>query len=78
MKKIRCKVCRTPFIPQKDALYLSAEKPAPLSALVSPPSRIYECFDCPKCGCQTAVNVRITPVEQEAPVAPPGEEETDG
>ena len=71
MQKIKCKVCRFRFAPQKETMYLSTEKVGPLPALTTP-SRIYECFDCPKCGCQTAVNIRMTPV------APLEEEDSDG
>jgi len=71
MKKIRCKVCHSRFTPQKEAMYLSTEKVGTLSALTTP-SRIYECFDCPKCGCQIAANIRMTPVK------PLDEEDSDG
>ena len=73
MKKVKCKVCHTRFIPNKEAMYLSTEKAAPFTAVFSQPSRIYECFDCPRCGCQTAVNIRMTPVE-----ALSEKEDTDG
>ena len=74
MKKIKCKVCNTRFFPQKEAMYLSAEKTAPLSALVSSPPRMFECFDCPRCGCQTAVNIRMAPVD----LPPSKEDAADG
>ena len=67
MKKIKCKVCQTRFTPKKEAMYLTTEKVGPLPALTTP-SRTFECFDCPRCGCQIAVNIRM------APVTPPGEE----
>ena len=61
MKKVKCKVCRTRFIPGKRAMYLASEKVGPLPALTTA-ARTYECFDCPRCGCQIAVNVRMTPL----------------
>jgi len=61
MKKIRCKVCGTRFPATKDAMYIAAEKTTVVSALTTP-TKSFECFDCPKCGCQSAVNVRLTAV----------------
>lgn len=60
MKKFKCRICGTRFLPDKDALYLATERVAPLSALVSSAAKTFECVDCPKCGCQNAVNVRIS------------------
>lgn len=74
MKKIKCKVCKTRFAGTKENLYLATEKTAVLGALTTP-AKTFECFDCPKCGCQNAVNTRM------AAVAEPGddkEEENDG
>ncbi|MDD4511028.1 MAG: hypothetical protein PHY23_09030 [Oscillospiraceae bacterium] len=61
MKKIKCKVCGTRFVGTKEALYLATEKTAVLTALTTP-AKAFECFDCPKCGCQNAVNVRMAAV----------------
>jgi predicted nucleic-acid-binding Zn-ribbon protein len=61
MKKIKCKVCGTRFAGTKEALYLATEKTAFLTALTTP-VKAFECFDCPKCGCQNAVNVRMAAV----------------
>jgi len=61
MKKIKCKVCGTRFAGSKDALYLATENMAVIPALTMP-AKAFECFDCPKCGCQNAVNIRMAPV----------------
>jgi len=63
MRKIKCKVCRTRFAGSKDTMYLATEKTAVLSALTTP-TKAFECFDCPKCGCQNAVNVRLAAVTE--------------
>ena len=61
MKKMKCKVCGTRFAGSKDALYLAAEKITALSSLTTP-AKVFECFDCPQCGCQNAVNIRIAAI----------------
>lgn len=61
MKKIKCKVCGTRFAMSKESLYLATEKTAVLAALTTP-AKAFECFDCPKCGCQNAVNIRMAAV----------------
>lgn len=58
MKKIKCKVCGTRFSLEKEALYLATEKTGVLTALTAP-AKAFECFDCLKCGCQNAVNIRM-------------------
>lgn len=73
MKKIRCKVCNTRFMAAKEAMYLATEKNAVLTALTNP-AKAFECFDCPKCGCQNAVNVRMAAVTASGDE----KEETDG
>lgn len=61
MRKIKCKVCETRFSPEKEALYLATEKTGVLTALTTP-AKAFECFDCPQCGCQNAVNIRMAAV----------------
>ena len=61
MRKIKCKVCGTRFTGSKDTLYLATEKAAVLSALTTP-AKAFECFDCPQCGCQNAVNIRMAAI----------------
>jgi len=61
MRKIKYKVCGTRFAGSKEALYLATEKTAVITALTTP-AKAFECFDCPQCGCQNAVNIRIAAV----------------
>ena len=53
MKKIKCKLCKTKFVPKKENMYLAQD----LSNLLA--SKEHECFDCPQCGRQNVVNIRI-------------------
>lgn len=52
-----CKVCKKFFIPRKENKYTIVKAPVGLSALTEQ-TKIYEAFDCPRCGCQNIVNVR--------------------
>ena len=55
---IRCKVCNKLFIAKSKNKYLITKAPTLAEALICQSSKIFECFDCPKCGCQNIVNVR--------------------
>lgn len=55
MKKIVCKVCKTRFNPTTEARYTVEG----VGDAHSASKRLIECFDCPRCGCQNTVNVRI-------------------
>ena len=52
-----CKVCKKYFNAKKENRYVVTKTPVGLNILVEG-SKVYECFDCPKCGCQNIVNVR--------------------
>jgi transcription elongation factor Elf1 len=52
-----CKVCGRHFKPTPDKRYEVITHPVGLNVLTEKPKR-YECFDCPKCGCQNIVNIR--------------------
>jgi hypothetical protein len=52
-----CKVCGKYFRANKENKYEVTVRPVGLSALVEE-TKIYECFDCPKCGCQNIVNIK--------------------
>lgn len=52
-----CQICGALFEPNKANRYLVVENEAPIMAVFSTPTT-YECFDCPKCGCQNRVNER--------------------
>lgn len=48
-----CKVCKSYFKAKKENKYLVTVRPGKYLR-----STTYECFDCPKCGCQNTVNIR--------------------
>lgn len=49
----KCKVCGKRFELQADRRYEVLRQSNPVCW-----PTVYECFDCPKCGCQNMVNVR--------------------
>lgn len=53
----RCKVCNAKLILTNDRRYLVC-KDTIINKLLTQQIAAYECFDCPKCGCQNIVNVR--------------------
>lgn len=53
---MKCKVCGKRFKPIASKRYFVQEKIVGLQRLTEAPN-IYECFDCPHCGCQNAVNI---------------------
>jgi transcription elongation factor Elf1 len=52
-----CKVCGKHFSAKKENKYEVTIIPVGLSALTEQ-VKTYECFDCPKCGCQNIVNIK--------------------
>lgn len=52
-----CKVCKRYFKAKKDDKYEVTIRPTGLNVLTER-TRVYECFDCPKCGCQNMVNIK--------------------
>lgn len=54
---MKCKVCGKRFKLKKENKYIKIKYPAGLSVLIDN-TVFYECFDCPKCGCQNIVNIR--------------------
>jgi hypothetical protein len=52
-----CKVCKRYFKANKDNKYEVTVNPAGLNVLTEQ-AKTYECFDCPKCGCQNIVNIK--------------------
>lgn len=56
-KMYRCKVCGEEFLLKSESRYI-AEKPKSEIAMAFSATKIYECFDCPYCGCQNIVNER--------------------
>lgn len=53
----KCQICGALFELNKANRYLTEENEAPIMAVFTSPVT-YECFDCPKCGCQNRVNER--------------------
>lgn len=75
MRGIKCKVCGKRFVPKAQDRYLCEENVPVLVRLTKAPM-VFECFDCPRCGCQCVANIRE--VNQEAEdVQEEEEEETD-
>ena len=52
-----CKVCGRYFRAKKENKYNVMVSPDGLEVLVKK-VKVFECFDCPKCGCQNIVNLR--------------------
>lgn len=69
IKKLRCKVCGKEFIPKSQDRYTARENEskggivAALSGESGP--ELYDCFDCPQCGCQMVVNRRLEGLKNE-------------
>lgn len=57
VNRYECQICGALFEPNKANRYLAVENEAPIMAVFTSPVT-YECFDCPKCGCQNRVNER--------------------
>lgn len=53
-----CKVCKTNFELLKENKYIAVENNGFQGY------KYYECFDCPKCGCQNIVNIREKEVDK--------------
>ena len=58
---MKCKVCGKRFTPKSENRYEVTEPVVGglVGAFVQKPVKIIECFDCPRCGCQNALNTRI-------------------
>lgn len=56
---MKCKVCKKRFTPLASQMYVAVEEQPVLYNIVSAPKQ-YECFDCPRCGCQNFVNIRMS------------------
>lgn len=59
---MKCKVCGKRFKPLAEKKYIAVEKIGALECLTKQ-SKQFECFDCPKCGCQNIVNIREEALE---------------
>lgn len=56
-KKTVCGVCGYSFTPKKEEVYTAAEPRAPLALFTTPTQ--FSATDCPRCGCQIPLAVRI-------------------
>lgn len=54
---MKCKVCNKRFSLNKENKYEVINRPTGLNVLTER-TKIYEAFDCPRCGCQNIVNIR--------------------
>lgn len=57
---MKCPVCKKRFTPKKKDLYLVQE-------ISFTRNKIYhECMDCPRCGCQIKLNIRVNNEKERA------------
>ena len=54
---IKCKVCGKCFVLKRENKYLITKNPVGFNVLTTGDT-VYECYDCPKCGCQIIANIR--------------------
>ena len=54
---MKCKICGKRMKLDKEEKYEIYNVPQGLKCLTEK-TVIYECFDCPKCGCQNIINIR--------------------
>jgi len=59
-----CKVCGRYFRAKAENKYLVTTIPTGIKMLVEG-ATVYECFDCPRCGCQNRVNTREGAIPRE-------------
>jgi len=52
---IKCKVCGKRFVLKHENKYLITKRGLSILAIGD---TVYECYDCPKCGCQIVANIR--------------------
>lgn len=57
-KKKKCGVCGYRFAPQKEEIY-TAEEPRSIAECFSKPPTRFSAVDCPRCGCQIALAIRV-------------------
>lgn len=62
-RKKKCKVCGYRVTPTKEAIY-TAEAPRSFTEVFSKPPTCFDVTDCPRCGCQIALSVRVPAVPE--------------
>lgn len=55
---MKCRICGKRFVPCKENVYQAREQMGVISALTTP-YHIYDVIDCPRCGCQVNLSVRM-------------------
>ena len=76
-KKTECGVCGYRFIPTKENIYTAEEPRTMLETISKAPTR-FSAIDCPCCGCQIPLAIRVPRVDL-SPVADQNDaEETEG
>ena len=55
---MKCKVCGARFALSKDTLY-QVEQVVSVTQMLTASAQIYDAVDCPKCGCQLTLGVRL-------------------
>lgn len=61
-KKITCGVCGYRITPKKEEIYIAEEPRGFTECLTKPPTR-FNAIDCPRCGCQIALAIRVPHVD---------------
>lgn len=62
-----CSICGKRFKPNKENRYEAEELKSVVGVLTGDNSKVWECFDCPACGCQNKVNTRLPRVHLHKP-----------
>ena len=57
---MKCKVCGKRFKPNKDKTYMVMEDLWVLDCITKP-ARVIDAVDCPRCGCQQLLGIRLAP-----------------
>lgn len=63
IKKL-CKVCGCRFEVKKENVYLARE-PKAANDILTKPQYIFDVIDCPHCGCQVSLNIRMPRYDNE-------------
>lgn len=61
-KKKTCGVCGYRVTPTKEEIYIAEEPRGFTECLTKPPTR-FNAIDCPRCGCQIALAIRVPSVD---------------
>lgn len=60
---MKCSICGKRFVPRKENVYQVSESANVLAKLVTPDA-IYDAIDCPRCGCQKKLAIRMSRIMQ--------------